>query len=177
MFSVFGEEAARHTLLDDQHFCIYMITQTFVFPVFAVDAGAARYTIPSNITLQPACLSTHSLCFTEHSCSMTWPSSIPEPSPKLAPQQQMKSSPSAGFPQTLCSLAVLSKEGCSRGPLTVEALIVTTFSCSLLVSPLLCAVRSWYPGCRCATRGLGVCSIVPPLTLYYIGSRKGVVYA
>ena len=153
-----------------------MINQSFVFPVLAAAAAAAaRYTIPSNITLQPSCLSTHSLCCAEHSCSMAWPSSIPEPPPKLAPQQQMKSSPSAGFPQTLCSQAVLSKEGCSRGPSTVEAvLIVTTLSCSLPFSPLLCAVRSWYAGCWCATRGLRFCSIVPPLPFYYIGFRIGV---
>ena len=153
-----------------------MINQSFVFPVLAAAAAAARYTIPSNITTQPSCLSTHSLCCAEHSCSMAWPSFIPEPSPKLAPQQQMKSSPSAGFPQTLCSQAVLSKEGCSRGPFTVEAvLIVTTLSCSLFFSPLLCAARSWYAGCCCATRGLRVCFIVPPLPLYYIGFRIGVV--
>ena len=130
----------------------------FVFPVLADAAAAARYTIPSNITLQPSCLSPHSLCCAEHSCSMAWPSSDPEPSPKLAPQQQMKSSPSAGFPQTLCSQAVLSKEGCSRGPFAEEAvLIVTALSCSLPVSPLLYAVRSWYASCCCATRGLRVC--------------------
>ena len=159
-----------------------MINQSFVFPVLAAAAAAAavRYTMPSNITLQPSCLSTHSLCCAEHSCSMAWPSSIPEPSPKLAPQQQVKSSPSASFPQTLCShrcsQAVLSKEGCSRGPFTVEAvLIVATLSCSLPFSPLLCALRSWYEGCCCATRGLRVCSIVPPLPLYYIGFRMGVV--
>ena len=64
-------------------------------------------------------------------CSMAWPSSIAEPSPKLAPQQQMKSSPSAGFPQTLCSQAVLSKEGCSRGPFTVEAVLIVTLSLAL----------------------------------------------
>ena len=137
-----------------------MINQSFDFPVLA-DAAAAWYTIPSNITLQPSCISTHSLCCAEHSCSMAWPSSNPEPSPKLAPQQQMKSSPSAGFPHTHCSQAVLSKEGCSRGPFTVEvALIVTTLYCSLPSSPLLCAVRSWYAGCCCATRGLRVCNIV-----------------
>ena len=155
---------------------MYMINQSFVFPVLATAAAAARYTIPSNITPQPSCLSTHSLRCAEHSCSMAWPSSTPEPSPKLAPQQQMKSSASAGFPQTLCSQAVVSKEGCSRGPFTVEAvLIVTTLSCSLPLSPLLCAVRSWYAGCCRATRGLRVCSIVPPLPLYYIGFRMGVV--
>ena len=137
-----------------------MINQSFAFPVLA-DAAAARYTIPSNITLQPSCISTHSLCCAEHSCSMAWPWSNPEPSPKLAPQQQIKSSPSAGFPQMLCSQAVLSNEGCSRGPFTVEAvLIVTTLSCSLPSSPLLCAVRSWYAGRCCATRGLRVCYIV-----------------
>ena len=154
-----------------------MINRSFFFPVLAAAAAAARYTIPSNITLQPSCLSTHSLCCAEHSsCSMAWPSSIPEPSPKLVPQQQMKSSPSAGVPQTLCSQAVLSKEGCSRGPFTVEAvLIVTTLSSSLPFSPLLCAVRSWYAGCCCATRGLRVCCIVPPLPLYYIGFRMGVL--
>ena len=144
-----------------------MINQSFVFQVLAA-AAAARYTVRSNITLQPSCLSTHSLCCAEHSCSMAWPLSVSEPSPKLASQQQMKSSPSAGFPQTFCSQAVLSKEGCRRGPFTVEAmLIVTTLSCSLPLSPLLCAVRSWYAGCCCATRGLRVCSIVPALPLYY----------
>ena len=138
-----------------------MIYQSFVFPVLAAAAAAARYTIPSNITLQPSCISTHFLCCAEHSCSIAWPSSIPEPSPMLAPQQQRKSSPSAGFPQTLCSKAVLSKEGRSRGPFTVEAvLIVTTLSCSLPSSPLLCSVRSWYAGCCCATGGLRVCYIV-----------------
>ena len=153
-----------------------MINQSLVFPVLAAAAADARYTIRSNITLYPSCFSTHSLCCAEHSCSMSWPSSIPEPSSKLAPQQQMKFSPSAGFPQTLCSQAVLSKEGCSRGPFTVEAmLIVTTLSGSLPFSPLLCAVRSWYAGCCCATRGMRVCSIVPPLPLYYIGFRMGVV--
>ena len=138
-----------------------MINQSFVSPVLA-DAAPARYTIPSNITLQPSCISTHSLCCAEHSsCSMAWSSSSPEPSPKLAPQQHMKSSPSAGFPQTLCSQPVLSKDGRSRGPFTVDAvLIVTTLSCSLPFSPLLCAVRSWYAGCCCATRGLRVCYIV-----------------
>ena len=152
-----------------------MINQSFVFPVLAA-ATAARYTIPSNITLKPSYLSTHFLCCSEHSCSMVWPSSIPELSPKLAPQQQMKSSPSAGFPQTLCSQAVLSKEGSSRGHFTVEAvLIVTTLFCSLPFSPLLCAVRSWYAGCCCATRGLPVCSIIPPLPLYYIGFRIGIL--
>ena len=152
-----------------------MINQNSVFPVLAAAAAAAaRYTIPSNITPQPSCLSTHSLCCAEHSCSMA--SSIPEPSPKLAPQQQMKSSPSAGFPQTICSHTVLSKKGCSRGPFTVEAvLMVTTLSFSLPFSPLLCAVRSWYAGCCCATRGLRVCSKVPLLPLYYIGCRIGVV--
>ena len=173
MLSVFGEEAARHTKLDGEHFYIYiyiyMINQSFVFPVLAaVAAAASRYTIPSNVTLQPSCLSTHSLSCAEHSCSVILPSSIPEPSPTLAPQQQMKSSPSAGFPQTLCSQAVLSEERCSRGPFTVEAvLIVTTLSCSLPFSPFLCTVRSWYSGCCCVTRGLRVCSIVPPLPLYY----------
>ena len=152
---------------------LYMINQSLVFPVLAAASAAARYTIPSNITLQPSCLSTHSLCCAEHSYSMAWPSSIPEPSPKLAPQQQMKSSPSAGFPQTLCSRPVLSKEGCSRVPFTVEAVLIltTTPSCSLPFSPLLRAVRSWYAGCCCATRGLRVCSIVPPL--YYIELRIG----
>ena len=135
-----------------------MINQSFVFPIFA-DAFAARYKIPSNITPQPSCLSTHSLCCAEHSCSMA--SFNSEPSPKLAPQQQMKSSTSTGFPQTLCSQAVLSQEGCSRGPFTVEAvLIVTTLSCSLPFSPVLSAVRSWYAGCCCVTRGLLVCYIV-----------------
>ena len=154
-----------------------MINQSFSFPVLAAAAAAAaRYTIPSNITLQSSCLSTHPLCCAEHSCSMAWPSSIPKPSPKLAPQQQMKSSPSAGFPQTRCSQAVLSKKCCSRGPFTVEAvLIVTTPSCSLPFSPLLYAVRCWYAGCCCATRGLRVCSIVPPLPLHYIGFSMGVV--
>ena len=137
-----------------------MINQSFVFPVLA-DAAAAKYTIPSNITLQPSCISTHSRCCAEHSCSMAWPSSNPEPSPKLARQQQMKSSPSAGFPQTLCSQAVLSKQGRSRGPFTMEAvLIVTTLSCSLPFGPLLCAVRGWCACCCCATRGLRVCYIV-----------------
>ena len=104
---------------------------------------------------------------------MAWPSSISEPSPKLAPQQQMKSSPSAGFPRTLCSQVVLSKEGCSRGPSTVKAvLMVTTLSCSLPFSPLLCAVRSWCAGSCCATRGLRV-YYVPPLPLYYIGFKMG----
>ena len=161
MLSVIGEKVARHTLLDGEHFYIYMINQSFVFPVLAA-AAAARYTKRSNITLQPPCHSNHSLCCAEHSCSMAWPSSIPEPSPKLAPQQQMTSSPSAGFPQTLCNQAILSKEGCSRGPFTVEAmLIVTTLSCSLPFSPLLCAVRSWYEGCCCVTRGVRVCASVP----------------
>ena len=148
-----------------------MINQSFVFPVraAAAAAAAARYTIRSNVTLHRSCLSTHSLCCAEHSFSLAWTLSFPEPSPKLAPQQTMKSSPSVGFPQTLCSQAVLSKEGCSRGPFTVEAvLIVATLSCSLLFAPLLCAVRSWYAGCCCATRGLRVCSIVHPLPLYYI---------
>ena len=148
-------------------FTYNMTNQSFVFPVLAA-AAAARYTICSNITLQPSCLSTLSMCCAEYSCSMAWPSSIPEPSTKLTPQQQMKSSPSPGFPQTLCSRAVSSKEGCSKVPLPVEAmLIVTTLSCSLPFSPLLCAVRSWYAGCCCATRGLRVRSIVPPLPLYY----------
>ena len=154
-----------------------MINQSFVFPVLAAAAAAAaRYTILSNITLQPSCLSSHSLCCAEHSCSMAWPSSIPEPSPELIPQQKMKSSPSAGIPQTLCGQAVLSKEGRSRGTFTVEAvLIVTTLFPSLPFSPLLCAVRSWYAGCCCSTRGLHVCSMVPHLPLYYIGFRMGVV--
>ena len=133
MLSVIGEDAERHThcSMVSTYVYIYMINQSFVFPVLA-DAAAARYTIPSNITLQPSCISTYSLCCAEHSCSMAWPSSNPEPSPKLAPQQQIKSSPSADFPQTLCSQAVLSNEGCSRGPFTVEAvLIVTALSCSL----------------------------------------------
>ena len=140
-----------------------MINQSFVFPVLATAAAAAaRYTILSNITLQSSCLSTHSLCCVEHSCSMAWPSSITEPSRRLTPQQQMKSSPSAGFPQTLCSQAALSKEGCSGGPFTVEAvLIVTTPSCSLHFPPLLCGVRSLYAGCCFATRGLRVCYIPP----------------
>ena len=111
-----------------------MINQSFVFPVIAAAAAAAaaaRYTIRFNTTLQPSCLSTYPLCCAEHSCSMASPSSIPEPSPKLAPQQQMKSSPSAGFPLALCSQAVLSKEGCSRRPFTVEAVFnVTNLSCS-----------------------------------------------
>ena len=147
------------------------MNRSFVVPVFAAAAAAAaaaaeRYTIRSNITLQPSCLSTHSLSCAEHSCSLAWPSSIPEPSPKLAPQQQMKSSPAAGFPQTLCSQAVLLKDDCSWGPFAVEAvLIVTTLFCSLPFSPLLCAVRSCYAGCCCATRGMGVC-YVPPLPLY-----------
>ena len=154
----------------------YDKNQSLVFPMLAAAAADARYTIPSNITLQPSCLSTPSLCCAEHSFSIAWTSSIPEPSPKLAPQHQMKSSPSAGFPQMLCSQAILSKEGCSRGLFTVEAvLIVTTLSCSLAFFPLLCAVRSWYAGCCCATRGLRVCSIVPPLPLYYIRFRMGVV--
>ena len=150
-----------------------MINQSFVFPVLTAATAAARYTIRSNVTLQPSCLPTHSLCCADHSCSMAWPSSIAEPSPKLTPQQQMKSSPSVGFPQTLCRRAVLSKEGCSRGPFTVEAVvIVTTLSCTLPFSPLLCAVRSWRAGCCCATRGLRVCR-VPPLPLYYIGFGMG----
>ena len=143
MLSVIGEEAARHT------HCSMVSTFTYDKPEFclssatAAAAAAARYTIRSNITPQPSCLFTHTLCCAEHSCPMAWPSSIPEPSPKLASQQQMKSSPPAGFPQTLCSQAVLSKEGCSGGLFTVEAvLIVTTLSCSLPFSPLLCAVRS-----------------------------------
>ena len=176
MLSVFGEEAARHTQLDGEHFYMYMINQSFVFSVLAAAAAAARYTIPSNITLQPSCLSTHSLCCAEHSCLMA-SSSIPEPSPKLAPQQQMKSSPSAGYSHTLCSQAVLSKEGCSRGPCTVDAVLILTplSSSSLPFSPLLRAVRSWYEGCCCVTRGLRVCSIVPPLPLYYKGFKMGVV--
>ena len=150
-----------------------MINQSFVFPVLAATAATARYTIRSNITLQPSCLYTHSLCCAEHSCSMAWPSPIPEPSPEMAPQQQIESSPFAGFPQTLCSRAVLSKEGCSRGPFAVEAVfIVTTLSCSLPFSPLLCAVRSWCARCCCATRGLRVCH-VPPLPLHFGGFRMG----
>ena len=142
-----------------------MINQSFDFPVLA-DAAAARYTILSNSTLQPPCISTHSLCCAEQSCSMTWPPSNPEPSPKLAPQQQMKSSPSAGSPQTFCSQAVLSQDDCSRGPFTAEAvLIVTTFSCSLPSSPLLCAWGSWYAGCCCAIRALRVCYKVKYLSL------------
>ena len=153
-----------------------MINQSLVFPMLTADAADVRYTIPSKFTLRPSCLSTPSLCCAEHSFSITCTSSIPEPSPKLAPQQQMKSSTSAGFPQTHCSQAVLSKEGCSRGPFTVEAvLVVTSLSCSLPFSPLLCAVRSWFAGCCCATRGLRVCSEVHPLPLYYIGFRIGVV--
>ena len=149
-----------------------LIYQSFVFPVLAAAAAAAAwYTIRSKIKVQPSRLSTHSLCCAEHSCSMAWPSSIPEPSPKLAPRQQMKSSPSAGIPWTLRIQAVLSKEGCSRGPLIVEAvLLVTTLSFYLLFSPLLCAVRSWYAGCCWATRRLRVC-YVPPLPLYYIRFR------
>ena len=53
-------------------------------------------------------------------------------------------------------------------------LIVITLSCSLSFTPLLCAVRSWYAGCCCATRGLRVCSIVPPLPHHYIGFSRGV---
>ena len=141
MLSVIGEEAARHTLLDGEHCYISMINQSFVSPVLA-DAAAARHTISSNITLQPSCPSTHSLCCAEHSCSMAWPSSNPEPSPKLAPQQQMKSSPSAGFPQTLCSQAVLP---------SVVALSVHRGGCahcdylySLLLSPF------FFVALRCA---------------------------
>ena len=153
-----------------------MINQIFVFLVLTAADASARYTIRTNITVQPSCLSTHSLCCAGHSCSMAWPSSTPEPSPKLAPQQQMKSSTSAGFPQTLCSKAVLSREGCSRGPFTVKAVpIVTTLFCSFHFSPLLCAVRSWYAGCCCATRRLRVCSMVLPLPLNYMGFRMGVV--
>ena len=138
-------------------------------------AAAARHTILSNIIQQPSYLSTHSLCCAERSCSMAWPSSIPELSPKLAPQQR-KSSPSAGFPQMLCSHTVLSNEGCSRGPFNVEAMLtVTTLSCSLPFQPLLCAVRSWYADSCCATRGLRVCSTVPPLPLYYTKFRMEVV--
>ena len=122
-----------------------MINKSFFFLVLAADddAAAARYwyTIPSNITLRLSCLSTHSLCCAEQPCSMAWPSSIPEPSTKFALQQQMKSTPSAGFPRTLCSQAVLSKEDCSRGPYTVEAvLIVTTLSFSPLFSPCCSAL-------------------------------------
>ena len=99
----------------------------------------------------------------KHSCSMAWSSSIPEPSPKLAPQQQTKPSPSAGFPQTLCSQAVLSKDGCSRGAFPAEAVIVvTSLSCSLSIHLLLCAVRSWYARWCCATKGLRVCYVPPP---------------
>ena len=54
-----------------------MIDQSFSSPVLAAAAGAARYTIGSNITLQPSCLSTHSLRCAEHSCSKALPSSIP----------------------------------------------------------------------------------------------------
>ena len=60
-----------HTPLDGEHFYIYMINQSFVFPVLSDAAAAARYTIPSYITLQPSRLSTHSLCCAEHSCSIT----------------------------------------------------------------------------------------------------------
>ena len=180
MFSVSGEETARHThcSMVSTSTYFYMINQRYVFPVLAAAAAAAaaRYTIPSNITLQPSCLSTHSLCCAENSFSMAWTSSVPEPSTKLAPQQQIKSSPSAGFLQTLCCQAVLSRKGCSRGLSTVEAvLIATPLYCSLPLSPLLCAVPNWYAGCCCATMGLRVCSNVPPLPLYFKGFRMAVV--
>ena len=35
MLPIILEEAARHTLLDGEHFYIYMINQSFVFPVLA----------------------------------------------------------------------------------------------------------------------------------------------
>ena len=130
--------------------------------MLAATAAGARYKTSSDITLQPSCLCTHSPCCDEHSCSMSWSSSIREPSPMLAPQQQMKSSPSAVFPLTLCSRAVLSEEGCSKGPFTVDiVLIVTTLSWSLSFFPFLCAVRSWCAGCCCTTRGLRVCYVHP----------------
>ena len=157
MLSVIGEEAARHT------HCSMVGIFTYNKPEFCLSIACRCCCCEVHDTLQyHTTPSTQSLCCAEHSCSMAWPSSIPEPSPKTAPQQQMTSLPSAGFPQTLCSQAVLSKEGCSRGPFIVEAmLIVTTLSCSLPFSLLLCAVRSWYGGCCCATRGLRVCDSVP----------------
>ena len=60
----------------------------------------------------------------------------------------------------------------SSGEEEDSTLIVTTLSCSLPFSPLLCGVRSWYAGCCCATRRLRVC-YVPPLPLYYIGFIMG----
>ena len=148
-----------------------MINQSFVFSVLAAAAAAAaRYTIRFNITLQPSCLSTHFPCCAEHSCLIAWPSSNPEPSPKLAPQQQMKSSQSAAFPQTLYSQSVLSERVVAGVPSPWR--LIVTLCCSLSFSSLLCAVRSWCAGCCCATRGLRAC-YVPPLPLYYIGFRIG----
>ena len=159
--SVFGEEAARRTHRS------MVSTFTYIQPVCL--SSACRCCCEVHETLQyhtTALMPLHSLSVLCRTLMLN--ASIPEPSPKLAPLQQMKSSPSAGFQRTICSQAVLSKEGCSRGPFTVGAvLIVTTLPCSLPFSPLLCAVRSWCAGCCCATRGLRVC-YVPPLPLYYI---------
>ena len=150
-----------------------MINQSFVFPVLAAAAAAAaaaRHTIRSKITLQPSCLSTNSLCCAEHSCSMAWPSSIPEPSPKLAPQQQVKSSPYAGFTQSLCSQPVLSKEGCSRVPFIVETvLVVTTLSCSLshlLRCSALCVAGAQAAAARPEGAACLLCTPPRPFTIW-----------
>ena len=87
-------------------------------------AVVARYTIRSNITVQPSCFSTHSLCCV--SCSMAWASSILEPSPKLAPQQQMKSSPSAGFRRRFVSKLSCRIRVVAGVPYTVEAVVILT---------------------------------------------------
>ena len=134
MLPVIGEEAARHTLLDDK-------------PEFSLSSACRCCCCEVHDTLQyhtTALMPLHLLPVLCRTLMLNgWISSIPEPSPNLVPQQQTKSSPSASFPQMLCSQAVLSKEGCRRGPFTVEAaLIVTTLSCSLPFSPWLCAVRS-----------------------------------
>ena len=141
----------------DTH-CSMVSTFTYDKPEFclssacrAAAAAASRYTIRSSIPLQPACLSTHPLCCAEHSCPMAWPSSISEPSPKLAPQQQMKSSPSTGFPRTLSSQVVLSKEGCSRGASTVKAVLMVTLSLALslfLRCSALCVAGAQAPAAR-----------------------------
>ena len=57
--------------------------------------------------------------------------------PMVSPKpchQQMKSSASAGYPQTLFSQAVLSKEGCSRGSFTVGGCAHCEYY--LLLSPI-----------------------------------------
>ena len=101
---------------------------------------------------------------------MAWPSSIPQPSPKLAPQQQTKSSPSAGFPQTLCSQAVLSKEGCSRG---LHHGVFAHCDHSLLLSPFFSvALRCAYLVRRLLLRDQGAAclpySTAPAPLLYRI---------